>query len=251
MRRRHLRRRRARYLDGRRSSRSPRASEARLPSRLSGACRAPFSHSPSRRHRHETLSRPGPFGICESGRGPRLITQGCAHGLEAQRQAGARYGSTAGIGFAIALGLAREGAAVVVNGRTDGKVSEAIKRIAAETDAAVTGIAADLGTRQGVEQLLAKLGPVNILINNLGIFEPKPFLEISDADWFRFFETNVMSGVRLARQIAGLLASRNARGTCALLHRGGGVPLPLAVLASFACCDARSCGDWRRPELRL
>ena len=110
-------------------------------------------------------------------------------------------GSTAGIGFAIALGLAREGAAVVVNGRTDGKVSEAIKRIAAETAGDVTGIAADLGTGQGVEQLLAQLGPVDILINNLGIFEPKPFLEISDADWFRFFEINVMSGVRLSRAL--------------------------------------------------
>jgi NAD(P)-dependent dehydrogenase (short-subunit alcohol dehydrogenase family) len=110
-------------------------------------------------------------------------------------------GSTAGIGFAIALGLAREGAAVVVNGRTDGKVSEASKRIATETAADVTGIAADLGTGQGVERLLAELGPVDILINNLGIFEPRPFLEISDADWFHFFETNVMSGVRLSRAL--------------------------------------------------
>ena len=85
--------------------------------------------------------------------------------LKLKGKRGLVTGSTAGIGFAIALGLAREGAAVVVNGRTDGKVSEASKRIATETDAAVIGIAADLGTGQGVEQLLAGLGPVDILIN--------------------------------------------------------------------------------------
>jgi NAD(P)-dependent dehydrogenase (short-subunit alcohol dehydrogenase family) len=73
-------------------------------------------------------------------------------------------GSTAGIGFAIALGLAREGAAVVVNGRTDGKVSEAIKRIATETAADVIGLAADLGAGQEVDQLLAELGPVDIIV---------------------------------------------------------------------------------------
>ncbi len=118
-------------------------------------------------------------------------------------------GSTAGIGFAIALGLTREGAAVVVNGRTGAKVDEALKRIAGATDATVTGIAADLGSAQGADRLLAKLGSVDILVNNLGIFEPKPFLDISDADWFRFFETNVMSGVRLSRALLPPMLKQN------------------------------------------
>jgi NAD(P)-dependent dehydrogenase (short-subunit alcohol dehydrogenase family) len=110
-------------------------------------------------------------------------------------------GSTAGIGFAVALGFAREGAEVVVNGRTDPKVSEAVKRIAGGTAATVSGLAADLGSAAGVDRLLSKLGKVDILVNNIGIFEPKPFLEIPDADWLRFFETNVMSGVRLSRSL--------------------------------------------------
>jgi NAD(P)-dependent dehydrogenase (short-subunit alcohol dehydrogenase family) len=110
-------------------------------------------------------------------------------------------GSTLGIGFAIAEGLAREGADVVVNGRTNAKVEVAIERIAASTKASVTGIAADVGTEKGVAKLLEELGPVDILVNNAGIYEPKPFLEIDDAEWFRYFEVNVMSGVRLSRAL--------------------------------------------------
>ena len=95
-------------------------------------------------------------------------------------------GSTAGIGFAVALGLAREGAEVVINGRTDKKVIDAIERITGGTvGVRVSGIAADLGSGQGVDRLLCQLGNVDILVNNIGIFEPKPFLEISDADWLR------------------------------------------------------------------
>jgi len=110
-------------------------------------------------------------------------------------------GSTQGIGFAIAEGLAREGADVVVNGRTNAKVEAAIKKIAGETEASVIGIAADVGTEKGVTELLDELGSVDILVNNAGIFEPKPFLEIDDAEWFRYFEVNVMSGVRLSRAL--------------------------------------------------
>ena len=110
-------------------------------------------------------------------------------------------GSTAGIGFSVALGLASEGAEIVVNGRTDAKVRDAVRRIAGETIATVSGISADLSTAAGVEGLLGEFGPVDILVNNIGIFEPKPFLEIPDADWVRFFETNVMSGVRLSRAL--------------------------------------------------
>jgi NAD(P)-dependent dehydrogenase (short-subunit alcohol dehydrogenase family) len=118
-------------------------------------------------------------------------------------------GSTQGIGFAIAQGLAREGAAVVVNGRSEAKVSETAKRIGAETKASVTGIAGDVGSAAEVNRLLAQLGPVDILINNAGIFEPKPFLEIPDSDWIRFFEVNVMSGVRLSRALLPHMLKQN------------------------------------------
>lgn len=109
-------------------------------------------------------------------------------------------GSTAGIGFATALGLAREGASVVVNGRTASRVEAAARKIGADVPGSeVTGIAADLSTAAGCATLTERVPELDILVNNLGIFESKPFEEISDADWMRFFETNVMSGVRLSR----------------------------------------------------
>jgi NAD(P)-dependent dehydrogenase (short-subunit alcohol dehydrogenase family) len=109
-------------------------------------------------------------------------------------------GSTAGIGFAIASLLAQEGAAVVVNGRSRQRVEEAAQRIRAQTkNVLVTGVAADLGTKEGVDLVTRDVPTVDILVNNLGIFEPKPFAEITDEDWLRFFEVNVLSGVRLSR----------------------------------------------------
>jgi NAD(P)-dependent dehydrogenase (short-subunit alcohol dehydrogenase family) len=106
-------------------------------------------------------------------------------------------GSTAGIGLAIAALLAREGATVIINGRTQERVDEAIERIGVKAN--TRGVAADLARAEGVEEFVRQVPETDILVNNLGIFEPKPFEEISDADWFRFFETNVMSGVRLSR----------------------------------------------------
>ena len=109
-------------------------------------------------------------------------------------------GSTAGIGFAIATLLAREGAHVVVNGRSAERVAGAVSRIRAEIPSAnVDGVAADLGTADGAGRLITAVPDVDILVNNVGIFEPKPFEAIPDADWLRFFEVNVMSGVRLSR----------------------------------------------------
>jgi NAD(P)-dependent dehydrogenase (short-subunit alcohol dehydrogenase family) len=109
-------------------------------------------------------------------------------------------GSTAGIGFAIAAALVAEGAHVVVNGRSAERVAAAVGRIRAESPGAdVDGVAADLGTADGADRLAAAVPGVDILVNNVGIFEPKPFETIPDADWFRFFEVNVMSGVRLSR----------------------------------------------------
>ena len=111
-------------------------------------------------------------------------------------------GSTAGIGYAIAAALAREGAHVVVNGRTAARVKEATDRLQKElggNGGKVSGVAADLGTAEGVKRLTDEVPAVDILVNNLGIFEPKAFADIPDEDWTRFFEVNVLSGVRLSR----------------------------------------------------
>ncbi len=108
-------------------------------------------------------------------------------------------GSTAGIGFAIASALAREGARVIVNGRTQAAVDQAVAQIRSTTGAEAEGFAADLGLASAVEDLAQIHPDVEILVNNLGIFEPKPFEDIPDAEWIRFFEVNVLSGVRLAR----------------------------------------------------
>lgn len=109
-------------------------------------------------------------------------------------------GSTAGIGFATAQRLAVEGARVIVNGRTQARVDDAIERIhAAAPGCNVTGFAADLGTAAGVAGVVRALPGVDILVNNLGIFEPKAFEAITDDDWLRLFEVNVLAGVRLAR----------------------------------------------------
>src|SRR5712664_3549674 len=98
-------------------------------------------------------------------------------------------GSTAGIGFAIASLLAQEGASVVVNGRSQGRVEEAVRSIKkGSKDAQATGMAADLGTKEGVDLLTRTVPALDILVNNLGIFEPKPFPEITDENWQRFFD---------------------------------------------------------------
>ena len=116
-------------------------------------------------------------------------------------------GSTAGIGFAIARSLADEGAHVYVNGRTQQRVDASVAAIRSQAATAkVDGIVADFSSAAGAEAVIAKLPVVDVLVNNVGIFEPKPFTEIPDEDWYRFFEINVMSGVRLARHyLAGML----------------------------------------------
>jgi NAD(P)-dependent dehydrogenase (short-subunit alcohol dehydrogenase family) len=118
-------------------------------------------------------------------------------------------GSTAGIGFAIARGLAQSGAAVVINGRSQSRVDEAKQQLArAVPGAAVDAVAADLATPEGVAGFLREAGAADILVNNLGIFEPKPFDAITDADWHRFFDTNVMSGIRLSRHYLPAMVKR-------------------------------------------
>jgi NAD(P)-dependent dehydrogenase (short-subunit alcohol dehydrogenase family) len=119
-------------------------------------------------------------------------------------------GSTAGIGFAIARTLAREGAHVWINGRTQARVDAAIAAIqSAVPSAKVEGIAGDFASATGAETIIAKLPTVDVLVNNVGIFDVKPFPEITDTEWFRFFEVNVMSGVRLARHYLKPMLKKN------------------------------------------
>lgn len=108
-------------------------------------------------------------------------------------------GSTAGIGFAIARALANEGAQVIVNGRTQAAVDETIAKLKTHTKGKIFGFAGDLSKADLAVELASQFPNVEIVINNLGIFEAKPFEEIPDEDWLRFFEVNVLSGVRLAR----------------------------------------------------
>jgi NAD(P)-dependent dehydrogenase (short-subunit alcohol dehydrogenase family) len=119
-------------------------------------------------------------------------------------------GSTAGIGLAIAKSLATEGAHVYVNGRTQERVDAAMTEIRSQVPTAkVDGIVADFSSVGGAEAVIAKLPSVDVLVNNVGIFEPKPFAEIPDADWLRFFEINVMSGVRLTRHYLAEMLGKN------------------------------------------
>ncbi|MGY8666883.1 SDR family oxidoreductase [Bradyrhizobium sp. UFLA05-109] len=117
-------------------------------------------------------------------------------------------GSTAGIGHAIAKGLAATGASVVINGRSRDKVDAAVRKLEG-AGSQVRGIAADVSTAAGCKTLVAALPDVDILINNAGIFEPKEFVDIPDEDWSRFFEVNVMSGVRLSRAYFPGMLKRN------------------------------------------
>jgi 3-oxoacyl-[acyl-carrier protein] reductase len=118
-------------------------------------------------------------------------------------------GSSAGIGFAIATGLAREGAAVVLNGRSPEGLADARSRLLAELpDAQVETVVADVGTAAGSANLIEAVPDIDILVNNAATFEMTPFAEIADAEWTRYFETNVMSGVRLSRHYLDRMLSR-------------------------------------------
>ncbi|MBD2495970.1 SDR family NAD(P)-dependent oxidoreductase [Nostoc sp. FACHB-280] len=139
-------------------------------------------------------------------------------------------GSTTGIGFAIAQTLAQEGAAVIVNGRSEQRVTQAIDKIKQTTpDAKVTGIVADLATPVGVEQVFAQFPQVDILINNLGIYEPKAFFEITDEDWLHILEVNVLSGVRLSRKYLQKMLEKNW-GRVIFISSESGVQIPVEMI---------------------
>jgi NAD(P)-dependent dehydrogenase (short-subunit alcohol dehydrogenase family) len=139
-------------------------------------------------------------------------------------------GSTAGIGFAIARALASEGAHVYLNGRTQERVDAAVAAILShQVEAKIDGIVADFSAPAGAETVIAKLPVVDVLVNNVGIFEPKPFAEIPDTDWYRFFEINVMSGVRLARHyLAGML--KNNWGRILFISSESAVQIPAEMV---------------------
>jgi NAD(P)-dependent dehydrogenase (short-subunit alcohol dehydrogenase family) len=139
-------------------------------------------------------------------------------------------GSTAGIGFAAALGLAREGAEVTVNGRDRARTDAAAERIRGQVPGArVSAVAADLSGAAGCAALIAALPELDLLVNNVGIFEPKAFAEIPDSDWLRFFETNVMSGVRLSRHYLPGMLERDW-GRILFVSSESGVQIPAEMI---------------------
>lgn len=139
-------------------------------------------------------------------------------------------GSTQGIGFAIAKKLLGEGARVIINGRLESKVNTAVEKLQeAIPGAVVSGIAADFGSADQINQLISQLPEIDILINNVGIFELKDFEDITDPDWFRFFEINVMSGVRLSRALLPGMIQRN-QGRIVFISSESGIKIPANMI---------------------
>ena len=137
-------------------------------------------------------------------------------------------GSTAGIGYATCESLAREGARVIVNGRTKETVDAAVAKLkAAGGDAAA--FAGDLTTAAAAADVVQRFPDVEILVNNLGIFEPQPFEEIPDEEWIRFFQVNVLSGIRLARAYLAGMRKRNW-GRIIFISSESGVQIPSEMI---------------------
>ncbi len=156
-------------------------------------------------------------------------------------------GSTEGIGYAVARQLARAGADVVVNGRSEDKTEKAAGRLRSEgAKGIVTGVAADLATAEGCAKLVVKVPLVDILVNNAGIFQPSDFFDTTDEVWDRHWQVNVMSAVRLSRaylpgmQEAKLGPRRLHRIGIRLQHSGGNDPLRRQQDGRHRC-RARAC----------
>jgi NAD(P)-dependent dehydrogenase (short-subunit alcohol dehydrogenase family) len=138
-------------------------------------------------------------------------------------------GSTAGIGYAIAGALVSEGANVIINGRSQESVDSTVAKLAAGASGDLMGFAGDLSRSDVAERLVREHPGVEILVNNLGIFEPVPFLEISDDDWRRFYEVNVLSGVRLSRLYLPEMKKRNW-GRIIFISSESGVQIPSEMI---------------------
>lgn len=139
-------------------------------------------------------------------------------------------GSTAGIGFATAEALAREGARVIVNGRTSARVESALQQLRrAVPHADIQGVAADVSSAAGCDSVIRAFPELDVLVNNMGIFEPKPFEDISDADWLRLFEANVLSGVRLARHYVRGMRAHNW-GRIVFVSSESGLQIPAEMI---------------------
>ena len=139
-------------------------------------------------------------------------------------------GSTKGIGLAIAVGLVREGAKAIINGRTEKSVAAALAKIKEQVPRAnVESFIGDLSNAGATQILLKQFPEVDILVNNLGIFEPKPFEQIADGDWRRFFEVNVLSGVRLSREYLPRMKSRHW-GRIVFISSESGIQIPTEMV---------------------
>lgn len=149
--------------------------------------------------------------------------------LELKNRLSLVTGSTAGIGYAIAEALTSEGARVIINGRSQKSVDSAITKLASNAAGELIGFAGDLSTKEAAEQLVKEHPDVDILVNNLGIFEPASIEDISDDDWRRFFEVNVLSGVRLSRLYLSAMREKNW-GRIVFISSESGVQIPAEMI---------------------
>ncbi len=182
---------------------------------------------PSRRNTHDVgLSD---FEMCHLT--SPLLMQNCPPmDLQLTNKLALVSGSTKGIGLAIATGLAREGARVIINGRTEKSVSDGIANIRKDVpNAKLEPFPGDLSNATVTDKLVKQFSEVEILVNNLGIFEPKPFEQIPDDDWRRFFDVNVLSGVRLSRAYLPGMKRRNW-GRIIFISSESGIQIPAEMI---------------------
>ncbi|VFR53180.1 3-oxoacyl-[acyl-carrier protein] reductase [plant metagenome] len=160
--------------------------------------------------KYSTYPNDAPQASCLSShierRAPRGTQRGCIVNIDFSGKRVLISGSTGGIGFAAAQGFAAAGATVIINGRTEARVKDAIQRLGGKTPA--LGFVGDLSAEADIARLLAEHPQVDVLVNNLGIFGPQDFFETPNSEWERFFQVNVMSGVQLSRAYAPGMVER-------------------------------------------
>jgi len=169
-------------------------------------------------------------GVLQNGAIARMANADRMLDLDLQGHTAVVSGSTAGIGFSIATALAQLGASVIITGRTSERVDAAVRKIASDAHSdKIVGVAGDLSTTAGVAALVSRVPQADILVNNLGIFEATPFMNIDDAGWLRFFETNVLSGVRLSRAYLPGMLERDW-GRIVFVSSESGVQIPAEMI---------------------